>query len=90
MKEVARLRKKIDEIDEKILLLLRERLEISKEIGRIKREHGAPLKDPQREKEKYEQLIEKAVELGLDSEEVKEIYHKIIAMSVRTQENVQF
>lgn len=87
MEKIAELRQKIDEIDEKILLLLKERIEISKEIGDIKWKQRIPIKDPKREKAKYRQIAKRALELGLNPEEIKNIYQKIIDMSTYIQEH---
>jgi shikimate dehydrogenase len=84
--KIAELRQKIDEIDEKILLLLKERFEIAKEIGWEKRKYGMPLRDFKRENEKYKEIMEKALKLKLDSEAVKEVYRRIIDMSMHVQE----
>lgn len=84
--KIAELRQKIDEIDEKILLLLKERIEISKKIGEEKRRHGIPPRDFERENEKYKQITEKALQLKLNPEEVKRVYRGIIDMSVHAQE----
>lgn len=86
MEKITALRQKIDEIDEKILLLLKKRIEISKKIGEIKRKQGIPVKDPGREGEKYKQVLERALKLGLNPEDVINIYQKIIDMSIRVQE----
>ncbi|MCS7125213.1 MAG: chorismate mutase [Candidatus Bathyarchaeota archaeon] len=85
--KITALRQKIDEIDEKILLLLKERIEISKKIGEEKRKRGIPLRDLERENEKYRQIAEKASKLKLDPEEVKKVYREIIDMSVHAQES---
>jgi chorismate mutase len=84
--KIAELRQKIDEIDEKILLLLKERFEIAKEIGLEKRKRGMPLRDFERENAKYKEIMEKALKLKLDPEAVREVYRKIIDMSVHAQE----
>jgi len=83
--KIAELRQKIDEIDEKILFLLKERFEIAKEIGEEKRKQGIPLRDHEREDEKYKQLMEKALKLKLDPTAVKEVYQKIMDMSLHAQ-----
>jgi chorismate mutase len=84
--KIAELRRKIDEVDEKILLLLKERFEIAKEIGMEKRKHGMPLRDFERENEKFRKMMEKALKLKLDPGAVREVYRKIIDMSVYAQE----
>ncbi|MBC7129817.1 chorismate mutase [Candidatus Bathyarchaeota archaeon] len=86
LEEIEQLRKKIDEIDEEILSLLKERIEISKQIGEVKRNKGLPIKDLERELEKYQQVAKKAIELGLNAENVKNIYKNIIKMSRQIQE----
>ncbi|MGB9959260.1 MAG: chorismate mutase [Candidatus Bathyarchaeales archaeon] len=87
MEKIPNLRRKIDEIDEKILLLLKDRIEVSKLIGKIKKENAVPIRDLQREEEKYRLILQKASELGLALDEVKGIYKIIMAMSIQAQEN---
>jgi len=80
------LRRKIDEIDEQILRFLKERVEVSRSIGKTKREHGIPIRDYEREDELYVNVMRRASELGLNPREVKAVYRKIIAMSMHAQE----
>lgn len=51
MERILALRKKVDEIDEKILYFLKERVKVCKDIGAIKRKHGIPIRDHRREDE---------------------------------------
>ncbi|WP_427169092.1 chorismate mutase [Fusobacterium nucleatum] len=51
MIELELMRKKIDEIDDKLLVLFRERLEVSKKIGLIKKKNNIKIFDPKREQE---------------------------------------
>ena len=51
MTELELMRKKIDEIDEKLLVLFKERLEVSKKIGLLKKKYKMEIFDPQREQE---------------------------------------
>ena len=51
MIELELMRKKIDEIDDKLLVLFKERLEVSKKIGLLKKKHKMKIFDPQREQE---------------------------------------
>ncbi len=89
MEKIPHLRRKIDEIDDKILLLLKDRIEVSKLIGKIKRENAVPIRDLQREEEKYRHIMQRSSELGLDLDEVKNIYKSIMTMSINAQENSQ-
>ena len=86
MEKILSLRKKIDEIDEQILRFLKERVEVSRSIGKTKREHGIPVRDYEREDELYANVMRKASELGLNQREVRAVYREIIAMSVHAQE----
>jgi chorismate mutase/prephenate dehydratase len=85
--EILLFRKKIDEIDLNILLLLNRRIDISKNVGAIKREKGIAIRDYQREDEVYLRVMQKAIEIGLDSMKVKGIYQGIVAMCIDAQEN---
>ena len=51
MIELELMRIKIDEIDDKLLALFKERLEVSKKIGLLKKKHNMKIFDPQREQE---------------------------------------
>ena len=51
MIELELMRKKIDEIDDKLLALFKERLKVSKKIGLLKKKYKMEIFDPQREEE---------------------------------------
>jgi chorismate mutase len=87
LERISALRKKVDEIDEKILCSLKERVEVCKSIGAIKREHGIPIRDYEREDEVYNNILRKVSELELNPKKVRAIYRKIIAMSAHAQED---
>ncbi len=86
MERIRTLREEIDDIDERILHLLKERVEVCKIIGATKREHEISIRDPQREKNQYYHVMKRATELGLTPNEVKAVYTEIIAMCVHAQE----
>ena len=48
--EIADWRKKIDEMDRRLVELLNQRAQAAQEIGRLKRHTGMPIYEPQREK----------------------------------------
>jgi len=87
LEKILPLRKKVDEIDEKILYFLKERVEICKSIGAIKREYGVPIRDRQREDEVYTNIMRKASKLGLNPQEVKAVYQEVMAMCAHAQES---
>jgi chorismate mutase len=51
MKNIEDWRRRIDEIDQKMVELLNERSQCAAEIGHIKQQAGLPLYQPEREKE---------------------------------------
>ena len=51
MIELELMRKKIDEIDDKLLALFKERLEVSKKIGLLKKKYKMEIFDPKRDHE---------------------------------------
>jgi chorismate mutase len=79
------LRKKIDAVDAKIVLLLKERMDICKSIGALKVENGLAVKDHRREDEVYLHVMAKALESGLDPQKVETVFKDIIALGVFVQ-----
>ena len=85
MENIATLRKKIDEIDKKIVYLLKDRMELCKCIGAVKRENGIAVRDHAREEQVYLNVMAAALEVGLDPQKVENIFKGIIALSVYVQ-----
>ena len=56
MKEIQTLRRRIDEIDDRILELINQRLKVAERIGSLKSRSGAAVIDSQRETQIYERL----------------------------------
>ncbi len=69
-------RKRIDEIDERLLKLLSERLDAAKEIGEYKKSQGLEIHDPQREEERLSRV--KAFASEKKAMYLEEIFKKII------------
>ncbi|UCE57855.1 MAG: chorismate mutase [Candidatus Bathyarchaeota archaeon] len=90
MERILASRKRIDEIDEKILHLLKERIEVCREIGVIKRQLKIPIRDSHREGEVHTNITRKASELGLNLQKVKVIYREVVAMSTHVQKHRKF
>lgn len=81
------LRAQIDELDQRIIALLRQRAEISYRIGQEKDALGLPVYDPQRESLLLDSLT--AGDLGrLDAEAVAAIYREILSASRALQRTV--
>lgn len=51
MIELELMRKRIDDIDDKLIALFKERLEVSKKIGLLKKRYNMKIFDPKREQE---------------------------------------
>jgi chorismate mutase len=54
--DIAGWRKKIDELDRKMVELLNERAQAAKEIGKLKRTTDMPIYEPEREKRIFENV----------------------------------
>jgi chorismate mutase/prephenate dehydratase len=57
--DISALRQAIDEIDEKIMDLINQRLSLAKQIGDFKKQVGIQITDSTREKEIMNRLLEK-------------------------------
>ena len=77
-------RRKIDLIDRKFLNLLNQRLTLAQEIGRIKKEMGAKIYDPKREKKVLEGLISKN-RGPLKEEDLKQIFGAMMKVCRKSQ-----
>jgi chorismate mutase/prephenate dehydratase len=75
MPEVKELRKQIDEIDRKVVEFLDKRVEIVKEIGRLKRDKGAEIFDPERESKVLDNVSNST---KLDREFIRGLFKSII------------
>ncbi|MBP5211208.1 MAG: bifunctional 3-deoxy-7-phosphoheptulonate synthase/chorismate mutase type II [Bacteroidales bacterium] len=78
-------RDKIDEIDRRILELLSERMEISQEIGKVKKQSNAPLFQGDRYNKMLEDRIEIGKKLGLSGKFVEQIVRKVHEESLKKQ-----
>jgi chorismate mutase len=86
MDEIPKLRKKVDEIDDKILTALCERVKVCKAIGSAKKKQGMPIRDTSREDEVFKRIKEKSAQFGLDSGQVEVVYREIVNMCSAVQE----
>ena len=75
-------RKEIDKIDKEIVKLLKERMAVSEEIGKIKKEKNIPVTDKEREEEKLKEIADMA---GLHYPSIHNIYTSIFEESRKIQ-----
>ena len=80
MSDIESYRKEIDGIDNHILMLLNERMEIVKAIGKVKQTSGTAIYRPEREKEILDRL--KSLNKGvLNAEAIDAIFLEVFAVS---------
>lgn len=85
MKEIEKLRKQIDNIDDEILELLNRRTNIAIEIGKIKRRKNSNFYSPEREREIIQRLI--SINKGpFPNDALKVIYREILSASLSLEE----
>ena len=75
--EIADWRNKIDELDEKLVLLLSERAAAAAAIGRLKAKSGSPIYEPQREQSVFAH-VQKVNPGPLSDAQVKDVYERIM------------
>jgi chorismate mutase len=75
--DIADWRKKIDEMDLRLVKLLNERARAAQEIGRLKRNTQLPIYEPEREKTIFEN-VRKANEGPLPDNELRHVFERII------------
>ena len=85
MESLAAFRQEIDRLDDRILELLKARVNIAKKIALVKFDKGLPIRDEQRERELLSKIGLKAEGFKLDPELIKRIFREIIELSVEGQ-----
>ena len=82
--DIAEWRKKIDELDRRLVELLNARALAAKEIGKLKRDTKMPIYEPDREKVIHEN-VRKHNRGPLPDDDLKHIYERIIDVMRRLQ-----
>ncbi len=77
------LRARIDELDAALLELLRERFDVTEEVGKHKKSAGLPPADPGREQVQIARLRTMASDLGLDPTFSEKLLRLIIDEVIR-------
>ncbi|EKE08658.1 MAG: hypothetical protein ACD_17C00063G0001 [uncultured bacterium] len=75
---LSTLRDQIDRINRELVGLLGKRLEIAREIARLKKEHRLPILDSERESAIFEEIKCLAIEHQLSSPIVEEIFQIVL------------
>jgi len=79
------LRQKIDLIDDRILLLLKDRIDLMEAIGKIKKLDNQDIRDDKRENEKIEIIKKKAVKLNLPRDFIIKLWDLIFLESEKIE-----
>lgn len=79
-------RKQIDSIDEKILILLAKRMDLSSKIGKFKKEKKISLFDKKRLEEILASNVKKGKTHGLSKDFIESLLHLIHKYSLEIQE----
>jgi chorismate mutase len=84
--DIAEWRKKIDELDRKMVELLNERAKAAREIGKLKRSTDMPIYEPDREKKIFENV--KQINQGpLTELDLTQVFERIIDIMRNLQKN---
>ena len=75
--DIADWRKKIDEIDRRLVQLLSERARCAVEIGKIKRQNALPIREPQREREVLQHVLD-ANQGPLKNDALQRVFERIV------------
>lgn len=86
MNKLNTLRKKIDNIDKKILDLIAQRLGVVQEIGREKRRIGIEIIDKEREEAIFNDLIKSGQEKKVSPEIIESVWKILIKASYVLEE----
>jgi chorismate mutase/prephenate dehydrogenase len=80
------LRRRLNELDRELLVLVAERKSLSQEVARVKRSTGRPTRDYQRERDVILDARSIATELGISPDMAEELLRMLIRSSLTTQE----
>ena len=83
-KRILELRQKIDTLDEEIIQLLKKRMGISKEVGKLKEKLDIPVEDMGREQEIIDRLTQQAG-INLSEEQLIRIFTAVFKSSKQIQ-----
>lgn len=84
--ELVAFRRAIDELDQRILELVAERVRVVLRVGEFKRQHGLPIYDPERERTMLDGLCARAP-APLDADTVRRIFERLVDESRRIEQH---
>jgi chorismate mutase len=84
--DLTALREEIVRVDDAIIALLARRQGLARHVGAAKRAAGVPIADPAREAAVIRRIAERARDVQLPVESVRELFRRIIAMAREAQQ----
>jgi chorismate mutase/prephenate dehydratase len=85
MSSLADRRKRLDEIDKRIVELLAERLDLARAVASFKKTEGVRLRDRKRETELLARVSTRATKLGLPANAIVRVFQEILNVSFHEQ-----
>jgi chorismate mutase len=79
-------RRKIDEIDARIVRLIAERQGLAGEMAHLKFREGVPIRDPEQRERVLERAFDRAVESKVDPVSVQKVFDLLVQMSEERQQ----
>lgn len=84
-----KLRKQIDNLDEKLIQLLNERVSVALEIGNAKKEQGGEIYVPSREKIVFDRVVALNADGPLPPEAVRAIYREVMSAALALESDLK-
>ncbi len=88
LEHLSELRTQIDRIDDYLVELMGERMQISEQIGNLKKEHRLTIHQAERWAEIVKRALEKSKQTGLTEEFILKLFQQIHNESIRHQEKI--
>jgi chorismate mutase len=88
LNQLTVLRNEIDQIDQKLIEVLTERMQIVNKIGQVKKEKNVAVLQNQRFNEIMDKMFQKAHQTGLSDEFITGLFREIHQESIRQQEKI--
>ncbi len=86
--DISDWRKRIDELDKKLVELLNQRSRAAAEIGKLKRARGEPIYQPEREREVLER-IQRLNKGPLTDAQLKRLFERIVDEAREVEQNAE-
>jgi chorismate mutase/prephenate dehydratase len=85
-RDIQSIRESIENLDRRLLELLKERMALVEEVARVKLETASPFRDREREEQVIQRVRAMATAHGLDAHEIERLYRQILEMSISHQQ----